>query len=33
MNVWKPNDEEVFITEIEGIIQSVYLARTSVVDV
>ena len=33
MSVWKPNVEEVFIIEKEGIIQSVDLTRTSVIDV
>ena len=33
MIVWKPNGEEVFIIEEEGIIKSVDFTRTSVVDV
>ena len=33
MSVWKPNGEEVFIIEEEGIIKRVDFTRTSVVDV
>ena len=33
VRVLKPNGEEVFIIEKEGIIQSVDLTRTSVIDV
>ena len=33
MIVWKPNGEEVFIIEEEGIIKRVDFTRTSVVDV